>query len=128
MIWNFSGNKPVYQQIKNKLRNAILTGEYPPGMRIPSVRELAAAARVNPNTMQRALSELEQEAILVGCGTVGRTVTGDYTILDRLHQQVVEETVEDCVRQFRGLGITPTQAAELMMRYEKMEGETWKES
>ena len=128
MIWNFGGSKPVYQQIKSRLRDAILAGEYPPGSRIPSVRELAADARVNPNTMQRALSELEREEILVGCGTTGRTVTADQTILDKLHQQAVDETLESCVRKFRALGLTPGQGAALLLQYEKTEGETWTES
>jgi DNA-binding transcriptional regulator YhcF (GntR family) len=128
MIWNFGGSKPVYQQIKDRIRDAILAGEYPPGSRIPSVRELAADARVNPNTMQRALSDLEREQILVGCGTAGRSVTGDQTILEGLHRQAVEEALENCVRKFRALGLTPGQAAALLLQYEKTEDKTWTES
>ena len=75
MNWKFTGERPVYQQIVATIRAAILTGEYPPGMKVPSVRDLAAQAQVNPNTMQRALTELEREGLLLGGGTSGRTVT-----------------------------------------------------
>ena len=64
MNWKFSGDRPVYQQICELIRGAVLTGELKPGPRIPSVREIAAQAQVNPNTVQRALSELEREALL----------------------------------------------------------------
>ena len=75
MNWKFSGDRPVYQQIMENIRGAVLRGELPPGGRVPSVRELAMQAQVNPNTMQRALTELEREGLLIGGGTSGRTVT-----------------------------------------------------
>ena len=53
MNWKFSGDRPVYQQIMENIRGAVLRGELPPGGRVPSVRELAMQAQVNPNTMQR---------------------------------------------------------------------------
>ena len=128
MDWKFNGSKPVYQQIKSKLRDAILTGHFPPGSRVPSVRELAAMAKVNPNTMQRALAELEQEEILVGCGTLGRCVTADAGVLEEIRKQALEEAAENCIRQFRELGLSPRQAAELLMRYEAKEEIPWTES
>ena len=74
MNWKFSGDRPVYQQIMENIRGAVLRGELPPGGRVPSVRELAMQAQVNPNTMQRALTELEREGLLIGGGTRGRAV------------------------------------------------------
>ena len=56
MNWKFAGDRPVYQQIMAAIRGAILKGELPPGGKVPSVRDLAAQAQVNPNTMQRALT------------------------------------------------------------------------
>ena len=61
MQWKFSGGRPVYVQIMEHIRGAILVGEFQPGGRIPPVRDFAAQAQVNPNTMQRALLELERE-------------------------------------------------------------------
>lgn len=75
MNWKFAGDRPVYQQIMAAIRGAILKGELPPGGKVPSVRDLAAQAQVNPNTMQRALTELEREGLLVSGGTSGRSVT-----------------------------------------------------
>ena len=69
MNWKFSGDRPVYQQIMELMRGGIVKGELPPGGKIPSVRELAAQAQVNPNTMQRAMTELEREGLLVSGGT-----------------------------------------------------------
>ena len=66
MNWKFTGDRPVYQQIMDTLRGAVLQGELPPGEKVPSVRELAARAQVNPNTVQRALTELSQPWRLQG--------------------------------------------------------------
>ena len=73
MNWKFAGDRPLYQQIMALIRGAILRGELPSGGKIPSVRDLAAEAQVNPNTMQRAMTELEREGLLVSGGTSGRT-------------------------------------------------------
>ena len=62
MGWTFDGGRPLYTQLVEQLKAKIVSGEYPPGQRIPPVRELAAEAGVNPNTLQRAFSELEREA------------------------------------------------------------------
>ena len=80
MEWNFTGNEPVYLQIMEHFRSAVLSGKYPAGSRIPPVRDLAAQARVNPNIMQRALYALEQEQLLVASGPLGRYVTQDEAV------------------------------------------------
>ena len=59
MAWNLDSDRPIYAQILERIQRQIVSGEYAPGTKIPSVRELAAQAGVNPNTMQKALSELE---------------------------------------------------------------------
>lgn len=115
MEWKFNGSQPVYQQIMAHIRDAVLSGEYPPGSRIPSVRELAAQARVNPNTMQRALVELEREELLVSGGTMGRHVTDDRGVLDRLQRQAVEQAAQACIQRFQALGLTVEQAAAVLL-------------
>lgn len=122
MDWKFTGDKPVYQQIMEQLRIAVLAREFAPGDRIPSVRELAAQARVNPNTMQRALLELEQERLLINHGTAGRCVTEDQAILDLLHKQAVEQAVQSCACQFHVLGLNMRQAAQLLLEAEEGSG------
>ena len=64
MGWNFNDNTPIYLQIINGLQREIASGAYPPGSRLASVRELALEAGVNPNTMQRALAELERQGLI----------------------------------------------------------------
>ena len=111
MDWKFTGSEPVYQQIAEHFRRAVLAGEYAAGERIPSVRELAAQARVNPNTMQRALTQLERENLLICNGTLGRFVTKDQTVLENLRQQAVESTVRHCSALLAQLGLTLQDAA-----------------
>ena len=59
MQWGFDGNAPIYTQLVDQMKLGIVSGEWIPGQRIPAVRELAVDVGVNPNTMQRALQELE---------------------------------------------------------------------
>ena len=121
MNWKFSGDRPVYQQIMENIRGAILTGELTSGERIASVRDLAAQAQVNPNTMQRALTELEREGLLVGGGTSGRTVTGDKAVLAAMRQLALENLARECAEKFLVFGVGPGQAAELLRQLEKEE-------
>ena len=121
MEWKFSGGLPVYQQIKKLMRSAVLTGEYPSGTRIPSVRDLAAQARVNPNTVQRALMELEQEYILVSGGTSGRFVTSDQNVLEQLRQQELRELLTEFTERLRVFGVTTAEAAALLQKMDEQE-------
>ena len=115
MEWKFSGDRPVYQQIMEAVCGSILKGELKPGQKVPSVRELAAQAKVNPNTMQRALTELERDGLLVGGGTSGRTVTRDESILEGMRQRALEEVIRECAAKFLVLGVKPAQAARLLL-------------
>ena len=119
MNWKFSGDRPVYQQIISLIRGAILRGELPPGGKVPSVRDLAAEAQVNPNTMQRAMTELEREGLLVSGGTSGRTVTENPEVLNEMKERILEELARECAEKFMVFGITPSQAAKLLMELDK---------
>lgn len=121
MNWKMAGDKPVYQQIMAALRGAILKGELIPGQKVPSVREVAAEAQVNPNTVQRAFSELEREGLLVGGGTSGRTVTTDETVLAAMRQETLEELARECMERFAVFGVTLARAAQLLLDLEKEE-------
>lgn len=119
MNWKFAGDRPVYQQIMAMIRGAILRGELEPGGKIPSVRDLAAEAQVNPNTMQRAMTELEREGLLVSGGTSGRTVTENPEVLEHMRDSTLEELARECAEKFMVFGITPSQAAQLLLKLEK---------
>ena len=118
MNWKFTADRPVYQQIMETVRGSILTGEWQPGQKVPSVRELAALAGVNPNTMQRAMTELEREGILIGGGTNGKTVTTDKTVLEALRKSTLNALAIECATKFAIFGVTPTQAAQLLLMLE----------
>ena len=111
MHWQITDGRPVWLQLKEQIAKGILTGAYPPGSRLPSVRELAIDAGVNPNTMQRALTQLERENLLICNGTLGRFVTKDQTVLENLRQQAVESTVRHCSALLAQLGLTLQDAA-----------------
>lgn len=121
MDWKFTGDRPVYQQIIATVQGAVLSGEYSAGSRIPSVRELAAEARVNPNTMQRAMGELERQGLLVGSGTAGRHVTEDTAVLDRLRSERLNELARECAQRFRVHGLSPRQAADIIAALDEEE-------
>ena len=121
MNWKFVGDRPVYQQIMALIRGGILTGELSPGQKIPSVRDLAAQAQVNPNTVQRALTELEREGLLVSGGTIGRRVTEEEAILEEMKEQTITELARECAEKFRVFGLSPAQAAQRLMLLEEQE-------
>ena len=121
MNWKFVGDRPVYQQIMALIRGGILTGELSPGQKIPSVRDLAAQAQVNPNSVHRALTELEREGLLVSGGTSGRRVTEEEAILEEMKEQTITELARECAEKFRVFGLSPAQAAQRLMLLEEQE-------
>ncbi len=118
MQWKFAGGKPVYLQIMEQLRGAILVGEFQPGARIPPVREFAAQAQVNPNTMQRALLELEGEGLLITDGTVGRYVTRDAAVLEDMRKTATGAVIRGAAAQFKALGLTMAEACQMLLALE----------
>ena len=81
MNWQFSNDAPIYAQLIGQIRAGIVSGAFSPGERLPSVRDLAMEAGVNPNTMQRALTELERDGLVYSQRTSGRYVTEDQTAI-----------------------------------------------
>lgn len=114
MEWNITGGRPVYLQLVEQLELALVTGIFPPGSKIPPVRELAAEAGVNPNTMQRALQELESRGLLQAQRTAGRTVTADAEILQQLRHKRAAALASEFLHQMRALGLNRTETEELL--------------
>ena len=90
MGWILDKNRPIYLQLVETLQSRIVSGAYPPGAKIDSVRDLAAEAAVNPNTMQRALAELEQSGLLRAERTAGRFVTEDKELIAAVRNREAE--------------------------------------
>ena len=104
MVWNFRNDLPIYSQLVDKIKLAIVSGALPPGARLASVRELAAEAGVNPNTMQRALQELEREEMVYSQRTSGRFVTEDGAVIERAKRRLAEEQIRGFLEGMAGLG------------------------
>ena len=119
MDFRLKDARPIWQQLGEILTEGIVTGEYPPGGRFPSVRELAAQAGVNPNTMQRALSQLETADLLVTNRTAGRQVTEDAAVLETTRRSLAEARVADFLEAMEKLGYGPEEAAGLAARGKK---------
>ncbi len=105
MAWEFSNDTPIYMQIMDIIKCKIISGEYKPSDRIDAVRILATEAAVNPNTMQKALLELEKEGLLNTNRTKGRYVTDDAQIISNLKEKMVIERWEKLIAELSNLGL-----------------------
>ncbi|MEG0962962.1 MAG: GntR family transcriptional regulator [Lachnospiraceae bacterium] len=104
MTWNLTSDRPIFIQIIEKIQLDIIAGVYQPGDKIPSVRELAAAASVNPNTMQKALSELERTGLVYSQRTSGRFITEDIEMIDTLKSELAQELITQFLEHMHQLG------------------------
>lgn len=121
MDWNLTDGRPVYLQLVEQLELALVNGTFPPGSKVPPVRELAADAGVNPNTMQRALQELEGRGLLQAQRTAGRTVTADTDALRSLRRKRARAEASAFLHQMKALGLDQTEIHELLRQSEEEE-------
>lgn len=104
MAWQFESDRPIYTQLLEQIRMRIISGTYPIGSKLPSVRDLAATAAVNPNTMQKALSELERSGLIYSQRTSGRYVTEDRNLIHTLKEDLAEEKIMEFFTLMEQLG------------------------
>lgn len=116
---DFQPNAPIYLQIVNLFKKQILSGVYPPGSAVPSRRETAALYQVNPNTVQRAYSELEAEGLIRTLRGQGSVVTEDETVLYKLRESFVQQTIARFVGEMEEIGIERSELAELVTQFIK---------
>ncbi len=116
MTWDFSGDRAIYAQIAEQVKLRIIAGIYPVGTRLPSVRDLAAEAAVNPNTMQRALSDLEREGLLYSERTSGRFVTEDSAMIAKIKTELAQSVIDEFFEKMERLGYTRTAASQLIIK------------
>ena len=122
MKWDFKSGVPIYQQIIRVLRTQIVSGRYPPGSRVPAVRDLALEAGVNPNTMQRALAELERDGLLETVRTTGKFVTQDEELISRIRSELAAESIRALIGNLKSLGLTEDQILAEVERSMKSDG------
>lgn len=113
-MWELDSSRPIYLQIAERIELEICSGVYQPGDKIPSVRELAQAAGVNPNTMQRALSELERKEIIVTFRTSGRTVTEDKDRIMQIRNMLAREQIRIFLDRMKEMGFEREKILQLL--------------
>jgi len=104
MSWDLTSDRPIYTQLIEQLELKICSGVYPLGSKLPSVRELAQEAAVNPNTMQRALSKLEESGLLYSVRTSGRFVTEDVNVIKETKRRIAKEQIHEFLKKMTDLG------------------------
>lgn len=114
MPWNLDSSRPIYLQIIERVQMDIITGRYQPGDKLPSVRDLAQEAAVNPNTMQKALSELERSGLIYSQRTSGRFITEDTELIHQMKKGLAAAEVSAFVAHMKQLGITPEEIRQLL--------------
>lgn len=116
MAWSFDSKSPVSFQIANAIRLDILTGKYKPGEQFPTVRQLACDASVNPNTVQKSLSILEGEGLLITQSTSGRFVTNDTDVINKALLKMQGEYIKKVISDGIALGITKEKFIEILSK------------
>lgn len=106
MSWKLNTDRPIYLQLMDNIKFRIISGIYPPGDKLPSVRDLAAEAAVNPNTMQKALSELEDSELIYSNRTSGRFVTEDTDKILSAKKALAREYCDEFLDKLRYLGLS----------------------
>ncbi len=120
MEWKLDDSRPIWPQLKEQLIIAIVAGKYMMGGAFPTVRELAEDAGVNRNTMQRALSELENDGFVVTNRTAGRTVTTDEGLVTRMKESIAKQSIEKFIKEMAAIGYN---AEDVVKMIEEREGE-----
>ena len=114
MPWNLDDSRPIYLQLMERIQHDIISGVYQPGDKLPSVRDLALDAAVNPNTMQKALSELERGGLVYSHRTSGRFITDDSTLLNKIKTDLAQEYISSFLGQMRRLGLNDSETLEMI--------------
>ncbi|MGN1085116.1 MAG: GntR family transcriptional regulator [Lachnospiraceae bacterium] len=114
MPWDISSERSVYLQLIDIIKQKIMSGEYQPGQRMESVRDLAAEAAVNPNTMQRALAELEREGLLYTQRTSGRFVSEDAGMIAGLRMEGAERKAREFYQEMLQTGLSAEEVRQLL--------------
>ena len=121
MQWKLSDDRPIYVQLMETITAAIASGTLTAGSRLPSVREMAAQAGVNPNTMQRALAELEREGLLYSQRTAGRFVTDQSDRITQKRKELAMQQIRIFLSSMKEMGYTSEQTLNLIQQAIKEE-------
>ena len=113
MANQFQSNVPIYLQLVNNFKHRIVSGDLKAGSKLESVRDLAISFEVNPNTMQRALAELERDGLVYADRTVGRFITENKELIIKMKESVAQEIISQFIQEMKSLGYTDREAMEM---------------
>ena len=116
MSWTLDNDRPIYLQLMERIQRDIIAGVYQPGDKLPSVRDLALEAAVNPNTMQKALSELERSGLVYSQRTRGRFITEDTEMLTQMKKELATEHNQEFFQKMEQLGFSRAELLTLVTK------------
>ena len=115
---NISDTRPVYVQLIDRIYTMVLSGQYPPGAKLPAVRDLAEQMQANPNTIQRALSYLEERGLIYTQRTTGKFITEDETVINRARESLARSYTIEFFQKMYMIGIDMSKAKEIINELE----------
>lgn len=113
MSWDFSDDKPIYLQLMEKIQLKIICGTYKPGEKLPSVRDIASEASVNPNTMQKALTELERTGLVSSRRTSGRFITENSEMINTMRNNLAKDQIYSFLKSMKKIGYSKEESIKL---------------
>ena len=116
MTNQFQANMPIYLQLVDTFKHRIVSGDLKAGSKLESVRDLAISFEVNPNTMQRALAELERDGLVYADRTVGRFITDNKELIVKMREDVAREIIDQFIREMKSLGFTDQESMALIKK------------
>ncbi len=117
MHFEFNNDRPIYLQLVEQLELYIISGQFPPGSKLPSIRDLALQAQVNPNTMQRALQELEDKRLIITERTNGKFVTDDTNFLEQQQLKHARHQIQKFLADMQKLGFSRNDIIDYLQTY-----------
>ena len=120
MEWKYDDSLPIYTQLVEQMKRAIVSGAIAPGERLAAVREMAMEAGVNPNTMQRALQELERCGLVYAMRSSGRYVTDEVSVIDAARDKLAEETIFGFIENMSRLGFSREESIRKIREHEEV--------
>lgn len=116
MPWDLKPDIPIYIQLIEQIGLKIFSGEYPPGSKLPSVRDIAQEASVNPNTMQRALVKLEEDGLVITHRTSGRTITEDVEMIKQAKNKLALKQITEFLEKMQLMGFEKSETFALITK------------
>ena len=123
MSWAFKNDAPIYSQLMYQVKLKIASGAYGPGVKLPTVRAFAAETGVNPNTIQRALNELERDGLIQTQSTSGKFVTDNSAAIEKVRVEIADERISGFLEEMIGLGYSLEETVRMIKEYDSKEAE-----